>query len=95
MKPTTWMLAVTSMALAPLAAAVHAQPAPETCRTGYVWREAFPGDLVCVTPETRAQAARDNREAHARREPGGGPYGSERVVRVTSGEPRGPRIASA
>jgi hypothetical protein len=32
----------------------------KACTPGYVWREAFPGDHVCVTPESRAQAARDN-----------------------------------
>jgi hypothetical protein len=31
-----------------------------------VWREAHPGDHVCVTPETRAQTAADNRQAAAR-----------------------------
>ena len=31
------------------------------CRQGFVWREAFPGDYVCVTPEARSQAAQDNR----------------------------------
>ena len=50
----------------------HAQAA---CRQGYVWREAVPGDQVCVPPATRAQAARDNSLAAARREPGGGASG--------------------
>lgn len=45
---------------------------PDTCRQGFVWREAFPGDHVCVTPETRAQAAFDNSQAEARRDPEGG-----------------------
>ena len=49
----------------------------DTCRPGFVWREAFPGDHVCVTPETRAQAAHDNSQADARREPGGGPFGPD------------------
>jgi hypothetical protein len=49
----------------------------DICIQGYVWREAFPGDHVCVTPETRAQAAYDNSQADARREPGGGPYGPD------------------
>jgi len=40
---------------------------PSTCKQGYVWREAFPGDLVCVPPQTRAQAAEDNRLANSRR----------------------------
>lgn len=50
---------------------------PDTCVQGYVWREAFPGDHVCVTPATRSQAAYDNSQAAARREPGGGPYGPD------------------
>jgi hypothetical protein len=56
--------------------AAHAQsPAPDACRQGYVWREAFPGDHVCVTPATRTQAAQDNSQADARRQPGGGVSG--------------------
>lgn len=49
--------------------------AQAACRQGYVWREAFPGDYVCVTPETRTQASQDNSQADARRQPGGGAYG--------------------
>ncbi len=63
-------------------ATTHAQPyGPDTCKQGYVWREAFPGDHVCVTPEVRAQTARDNSEANARRQPGGGPYGPDTCQR--------------
>ncbi len=40
---------------------------PRTCKTGYVWRVATPNDLVCVTPEVRAQAQSDNRLAPVRR----------------------------
>jgi beta-lactam-binding protein with PASTA domain len=42
----------------------------DNCLRGFVWRKAYHGDQVCVTPEVRDQAARDNREAasHA------GPY---------------------
>jgi hypothetical protein len=43
------------------------QPRSDTCIQGYVWREAIPGDHVCVTPEVRAQAAEDNRLADSRR----------------------------
>ncbi len=50
---------------------------PDTCVQGFVWREAFAGDHVCVTPETRAQTARDNSQAAARREPKGGAYGPD------------------
>jgi hypothetical protein len=47
------------------------------CVQGYVWREAFPGDKVCVRPQTRAQAGHDNRFAASRVQPGGGPYGPD------------------
>jgi hypothetical protein len=43
----------------------------DICRPGFVWREAFPGDRVCVTPETRARAQFDNSQAAARRDPKG------------------------
>ena len=32
----------------------------ETCQVGFVWREAFPEDRVCVTPEARTKAHQDN-----------------------------------
>jgi len=38
------------------------------CVQGYVWREAIPGDHVCVTPEARAQVQRDNNDALNRRD---------------------------
>jgi hypothetical protein len=50
---------------------------PDTCSQGYVWREAFPGDHVCVVPRMRDQAASDNSQAAARRQPGGGAYGPD------------------
>jgi hypothetical protein len=50
---------------------------PDTCRQGYVWRDAFQGDHVCVTPATRTEAAVANREAGAHRQPGGGAYGPD------------------
>jgi hypothetical protein len=43
----------------------------DACSQEYVWREAFPGDHVCVTIKARRQAANDNSNAVARREPGG------------------------
>lgn len=46
----------------------------DTCADGYVWREAFPNDHVCVPPDTRRQAAADNAAA-ASRLAGGGDYG--------------------
>ena len=55
---------------------------PGICIQGYVWREAFPGDRVCVTPDVRAQTARDNQAARSRVEPDPRkrPYGSDTCV---------------
>lgn len=48
----------------------------DVCVQGFVWREAGPQDFVCVTPAVRSQAAYDNSQASARRNPYGayGPY---------------------
>jgi hypothetical protein len=40
--------------------------ASNQCKQGYVWREAYQGDVVCVTPDVRTQAAADNRAAASR-----------------------------
>lgn len=56
-------------------AAAQFHHGPATCASGFVWREAYGGDVVCVAPETRAQAAADNQAAPYRIQPGGGPYG--------------------
>lgn len=50
---------------------------PNTCLQGWVWREAVANDQVCVTVATRTQAANDNSQAAARRNPNGGPYGPD------------------
>src|SRR5215471_8242573 len=49
---------------------------PNTCIQGYVWRQAAQTDLVCVTPEIRAQTARDNAEAGSRVANSGAPRGA-------------------
>lgn len=52
--------------------AAHAQDyGPNTCRQGYVWRDARAGDVVCVTPQTRTATARDNALAPGRTLPNG------------------------
>ena len=33
---------------------------PDTCKQGWVWREAYEGDVICVTPETRARTKAEN-----------------------------------
>jgi hypothetical protein len=45
--------------------------APDICLEGYFWRMAREDDRVCVTRETRDQAAYDNSQAAARRNPNG------------------------
>ncbi|MCB0890545.1 MAG: hypothetical protein KDB51_01575, partial [Propionibacteriaceae bacterium] len=45
------------------------------CVQGYVWREAYAGDDVCVTGAQRSQAAADNAQASARRNPARFVYG--------------------
>ena len=44
---------------------------PDTCASGFVWRDAFAGDHVCVQPQVRDQVRADNREAANRRDPFG------------------------
>lgn len=75
MKRSTLYALAASFAAAFAPTTAQFAAAQDTCRSGYVWREAFPRDRVCVTPETRAQAAQDNSQATARRQPGGGPSG--------------------
>jgi hypothetical protein len=43
---------------------------PNTCTTGYVWREADIFDYVCVTPATRDQVRADNQADPGRHQPG-------------------------
>jgi hypothetical protein len=50
---------------------------PDTCKVGFVWREARPSDHVCVTPDIRTQTAQENGLAAARRDPNGGAYGPD------------------
>ena len=35
---------------------------PDTCKQGLVWREARPGDHVCVSPDFRARTIGENNE---------------------------------
>ncbi|AEV86799.1 hypothetical protein ACWT_5781 [Actinoplanes sp. SE50] len=48
----------------PVAAAGN--PPDDACLEGYVWREAFVGDHVCVPPDLRRQAWADNEAAASR-----------------------------
>jgi len=53
---------------------------PDTCKDGFVWREALANDHVCVVPQTRTAAQMDNGQAAARRSPNGGPFGPDTCV---------------
>jgi hypothetical protein len=64
------VLAGTSGMNQPAAAEDDLHHGPETCVQGYVWRQAFDGDGVCVKPEFRTQVLADNAETEARRQPG-------------------------
>jgi len=50
------------------------------CLQGYVWRKAYSGDFVCVTPANRTQAAADNAAALSRVQSGVGAYGAYTCV---------------
>lgn len=62
----------------PLLVAAEPKPyGPDTCRQGFVWREAVANDHVCVVPSKRDQVRSDNATAASRREPNGGAYGPD------------------
>lgn len=42
---------------------------PSQCLPGYVWRDAWDGDAVCVTPDQRDQVQTDNAHAQERIDP--------------------------
>jgi hypothetical protein len=52
---------------------------PDQCIQGFVWREAWPEDHVCVTPDQRQRVAEDNAQAPYRVDPTG-PYGPNTCV---------------
>ena len=45
------------------AAAASRVVAANACASGYVWRSAFGGDKVCVTPGDQTTAATENADA--------------------------------
>jgi hypothetical protein len=51
--------------------------AGDGCRQGFVWREAFSGDHVCVRPAVRAQARDDNSQAPDRVNPDNRDFGPD------------------
>jgi hypothetical protein len=63
------------MITALLALAIGVGTAAADCKSGYVWRDAKDGDGVCVTPNDRAVAKKQNANAANNRQVGGGAYG--------------------
>lgn len=63
----------------PTASPTPPPPPPDTCISGYVWREAFDGDHVCVTPDQRTLVAQDNAAASSRIDPAGA-YGPNTCI---------------
>jgi hypothetical protein len=53
---------------------------PGTCDPGYVPRNAYSGDPVCVTPAQEAQVVSDNTAAPGRVQPGGGAFGPDTCI---------------
>ena len=52
---------------------------PDTCADGYVWRDAIPGDHVCVLPARRSLAATENANAGLHVDPAGA-YGPNSCI---------------
>jgi uncharacterized protein YkwD len=81
MSTRTWtrrlamILPVLAATALPILGAPSASAAENPCKTGYVPREAYAGDMVCVTPKTHAQAQADNAAAASRIQPGNNGYG--------------------
>ena len=69
-------VALTVLTVGPAIATVSGQPyGPDTCISGFVWREARGGDTVCVAPEIRDAVAQQNANPSAHKDPtaGSGP----------------------
>lgn len=60
-------------AIAPPPAEAALAYGPYTCKPGYVWREAFYGDKVCVTPSDRDAIMSENANAYWRTSSSGNP----------------------
>jgi hypothetical protein len=74
------LAAVAGMLVPPLPASAAGSHGPLTCLDGFVWRQATPRDHVCVTPEVRAQTARDNAVAPARRGAASATFGPDLCI---------------
>jgi hypothetical protein len=74
----TGLLATVVATAGPGASAAAFGPfGPSTCTAGNVWREATPGDHVCVDPDTRTFVGNDNRNPTQFRNPADQTYGPD------------------
>ena len=64
-------LALVALAYLVLPAAAAEPIEAYKCKPGFVWRDAIVGDIVCVTPESRALVKQENNMREARRNPAG------------------------
>jgi hypothetical protein len=71
-----YLSTICCLSVAALCTSSFAMP-KNSCKQGFVWREAVPNDYVCVTPEERDAANVQNRNAQANRNPKGGAYGND------------------
>jgi len=75
--PVGLVLAGAALVMGAQGAGAEGAYGPDTCKQGFVWREAFAGDHVCVTSETRTAAAADNAQAATRTALAKLPYGPD------------------
>ncbi len=74
---STWNPYQVSLMRTTLAAPSSLPFGPDTCKQGFVWREAVPDDHVCVTLDVRAATAAQDNEATSHRAPDGGAFGPD------------------
>lgn len=92
---TTAFASAAVLALVPATAAL-AQLAyrPDTCAPGFVWREAFAGDRVCVTPTPARRQRRTTGRRRRASSRAGDPTARDNACPAMSGARQGPTIWS-
>ena len=71
------MIAKNALSVFLLVTLTQSSVSAQTCKSPYVWREAFEGDHICVTVTTRTDAGIDNSLAESRRDHGPGRLGPD------------------
>jgi hypothetical protein len=67
--------ATAAVAFTGIASTFDTAEAARRCKPGYVWRDSADGDGICVTPQERDDAHKQNQNAENNRQVGGGAYG--------------------